>query len=152
MTPAVFSIATFHRPPATTISYDSNSSSPEKEYTSRNRLGIPPRRGVEKPEGPSALQPTTEYRLQQSSLIQQILHESGNHVPLYFHQPRSFFLIPPRFCKLRQNLEINTLVGVRGYDRDQSIMHSHGVAIHRKLKYQYLQCYYFRQDGIASGY
>ena len=25
------------------------------------RLGTPPRRGVEKPEGPSALQPTTEY-------------------------------------------------------------------------------------------
>ena len=49
-------------PPATTISYDSTSSSPDKEFTSRNRLGTPPRRGVEKPEGPSALQPTTEYR------------------------------------------------------------------------------------------
>ena len=55
-----FSIATFYRPPATTISYDSTSSSPEKEITSSNRLGIPPRRGGgEKPEGPSALQPTT---------------------------------------------------------------------------------------------
>ena len=64
-----FSIATFYRPPATTISYDSNSSSPEKEYTSRNRLGTPPRRGVEKPEGPSALQPTTEYRLVASTVI-----------------------------------------------------------------------------------
>ena len=57
-----FSIATFYRPPATTNSYDSTSSSPDKEFTSRNRLGTPPRRGVEKPEGPSALQPTTEYR------------------------------------------------------------------------------------------
>ena len=28
-----------------------------------SRLGTPPRRGVEKPEGPSALQPTTEYRI-----------------------------------------------------------------------------------------
>ena len=37
-----FSIATFYRPPATTISYDSNSSSPEKEITSSNRLGTPP--------------------------------------------------------------------------------------------------------------
>ena len=44
--------------------HDSTSSSPEKEIKSRNRLGTPPpppRRGVEKPEGPSALQPTTEY-------------------------------------------------------------------------------------------
>ena len=56
-----FSIATFYRPPATTISYDSTSSSPDKEIKSRNRLGTPPRRGVEKPEGSSALQPTTEY-------------------------------------------------------------------------------------------
>ena len=39
----------------------STSSSPEKENTDSNRLGTPPRRGVEKPEGPSALQPTTEY-------------------------------------------------------------------------------------------
>ena len=37
-----FIIATFYRPPATTISYDSTSSSPEKENTSSNRLGPPP--------------------------------------------------------------------------------------------------------------
>ena len=61
-----FSIATFYRPPATTISFYSTSSPPEKENVSRNRLGPPPppppSRGVEKPEGPSALQPTTEHR------------------------------------------------------------------------------------------
>ena len=54
---------TFYIPPATTISFYSTSSSPEKENVSSNRLGTPPpppRRGVEKPEGPSALQPTTE--------------------------------------------------------------------------------------------
>ena len=50
--------------PATTISY-STSSSPEKENVSSNRLGTPPpppSRGVEKPEGPSTLQPTTENK------------------------------------------------------------------------------------------
>ena len=40
-----FSIATFYRPPATTISFYSTSSSPEKENSSSNRLGTPPRRG-----------------------------------------------------------------------------------------------------------
>ena len=55
-----FIIATFYRPPATTISFYSTSSSPEKENTSSNRLGTPLSRGAEKPEGPSALQPTTE--------------------------------------------------------------------------------------------
>ena len=56
-----FSIATFYRPPATTISFNSTSSSPEKENSSSNRLGPPPPPppswGVEKPQGPSALQP-----------------------------------------------------------------------------------------------
>ena len=61
-----FSIATY-RPPATTISFYSTSSSPEKENVSSNRLGTPLAGGgggggVEKPEGPSALQPTTENR------------------------------------------------------------------------------------------
>ena len=55
-----FIIATFYRPPATTISFYSTSSSPEKENTISNRLGTPLSRGVEQPEGPSALQPTTE--------------------------------------------------------------------------------------------
>ena len=36
------SIATFYRPPATTISFYSTSSSPEKEISSSNRLGPPP--------------------------------------------------------------------------------------------------------------
>ena len=53
-------IATFYRPPATTISFYSTTSSPEKKKPSSNRLGTPLSRGVEKPEGPSALQPTTE--------------------------------------------------------------------------------------------
>ena len=53
-------IATFYRPPATTISYSTTTSSPEKKKTSSNRLGTPLSRGAEKPEGPSAPQPTTE--------------------------------------------------------------------------------------------
>ena len=52
-------IATFYRPPATTISFYSTSSL-EKKNPSSNRLGTPLSRGIEKPEGPSALQPTTE--------------------------------------------------------------------------------------------
>ena len=48
------------RPPATTISFYSTSSSPEKKNPSSNRLGTGGGGGVEKPEGPSALQPTTE--------------------------------------------------------------------------------------------
>ena len=56
-------IATFYRPPATTISFYSTTSSPEKKKTSSNRLGTPLSRGVEKPERPSALQPTTESRV-----------------------------------------------------------------------------------------
>ena len=55
-----FIIVTFYRSPATTISFYSTSSSPEKENSSSNTLGTPLSRGVEKPEGPSALQPTTE--------------------------------------------------------------------------------------------
>ena len=47
-------IASCYRPPATTISVFSYiSTAPEKENRSRSR-------GVEKPEEPSALQPTTE--------------------------------------------------------------------------------------------
>ena len=56
-----FSIITTYRPPATTISFCSTTtSSPEKKKTSNNRLGTPLSQGVEKPEGSSALQPTTE--------------------------------------------------------------------------------------------
>ena len=60
-----FSIATFYRPPATTISYDSTSSSPEKEITSRNRLGTPPPPppldgGLRSQKG---LRPFTHYRI-----------------------------------------------------------------------------------------
>ena len=55
-------IITCYRPPATTISY-SYTSFPEQKKPSSNRLGIPLRWGVEKPEGPSALQPTTESRI-----------------------------------------------------------------------------------------
>ena len=59
-----FNIIATYRPPATTIY--STASSPEQKNPSSNRLGPPPpplplsRPGVEKPEGPSALQPTTE--------------------------------------------------------------------------------------------
>ena len=54
-------IATCYRPPATTISFYSYiSSSPVKKKTSSNRLGTSLSQWVEKPEGPSALQPTTE--------------------------------------------------------------------------------------------
>ena len=52
---------TFYRPPATTISFYSTSS-PEKENSSSNRLDGGGGGGGEKPEGPSALQPTTEDR------------------------------------------------------------------------------------------
>ena len=76
-----FSIATFYRPPATTISYDSTSSSPDKEIKSRNRLGTPPRRGVEKPEGPSALQPTTEYVHFKLSVLQ--IHKESSLFRFY---------------------------------------------------------------------
>ena len=56
-------IASCYRPPATTISvFSYTSTSPVKNNRTSNRLGPPPplSRGVEKPEGPSALQPTTE--------------------------------------------------------------------------------------------
>ena len=52
-----FSIATFYRPPATTISFDSTSSSPEKENTNSNRLGPPPLEEARRAFGPS-----THYR------------------------------------------------------------------------------------------
>ena len=55
-----FSIIATYRPPATTIFYSTPTSSPEKKKPSSNRLGTHLSRGVEKPEGPSALQPTTE--------------------------------------------------------------------------------------------
>ena len=38
----------------------------DREKLVNLRLGPPPRRGVEKPEGPSALQPTTEYKARKS--------------------------------------------------------------------------------------
>ena len=54
-------IASCYRPPATTISvFTYTSTAPEKKNRSSNRLGTRLSRGVEKPEGPSALQPTTE--------------------------------------------------------------------------------------------
>ena len=42
------------------------------------RLGTPPRRGVEKPEGPSALQPTTEYGKMYSHLWVKLRHDILN--------------------------------------------------------------------------
>ena len=54
---------TCYRTPATTISvYSYTSSYPGKKKRSSNKLGTPLSRGVEKPEGPSALQPTTEIK------------------------------------------------------------------------------------------
>ena len=54
-------IASCYRPPATTISVFSYIfTAPVKKNRSSNRLGTPLSRGVEKPEGPSALQPTIE--------------------------------------------------------------------------------------------
>ena len=60
--PQQFSVITSgYRPPATIISIFSYiSTAPEKKNRSSNRLGTPLSQGVEKPEGPSALQPATE--------------------------------------------------------------------------------------------
>ena len=46
-----FIIATFYRPPATTISFYSTSSAPEKENTISNRLGTPLSRGLRSQKG-----------------------------------------------------------------------------------------------------
>ena len=57
-------VASCYRPPATTISvFSYTSTAPEKENRSSNRLGTLAGE-VEKPEGPSALQPTTEIKFQ----------------------------------------------------------------------------------------
>ena len=54
-------IASCYRPPATTISvFSYTSTALEKENSRSNRLGTRLSLGVEKLEGPSALQPTTE--------------------------------------------------------------------------------------------
>ena len=54
-------IITTYRPPATTISFYSTSSSPENENPSSNRLGTHLSRGVEKPR--RAFGPSTHYRI-----------------------------------------------------------------------------------------
>ena len=55
-------IASCYRPPATTISvFSYTSTAPVKKHRS-SRLRTPLIRGVEKPEVPSALQPTTEIQ------------------------------------------------------------------------------------------
>ena len=56
-------IASCYRPPATTISvFSYTSTAPVKKNRSSNRLETPLRRGVEKPDGPSARLPTTEIK------------------------------------------------------------------------------------------
>ena len=64
MHPQQFSvIASCYRPPATTISvFSYTSTAPVKKNRSSNRLGTPLSLVVEKPEGSSALQPTTEIK------------------------------------------------------------------------------------------
>ena len=73
-----FSIIATYRPPATTNSY--STTSPEKKNPSSNRLGTPPpplARGVEKPEGPSALQPTTESSVSIDTIGYSILQNNA---------------------------------------------------------------------------
>ena len=83
-------IASCNRPPATTISIYSYTSSPGKKKTSSNRLGTP--LSQKKPEGPLPLQPTTELPNIDKEMVKLItnFYLIRNNNPFYHHHYISF--------------------------------------------------------------